>query len=352
MTGTFLYGIVERANPAKLDIRGIDGTSRVRVAASGDFGAVVSAHQSATDFHAQPREGVFRCLLAYQRVIERLVQRQMVLPVKFGTVLASAGEARDLISQNRTALRNAFDSVRGTVEIELAATWDISRILHEVGGEPAVVTARETIERSGHASPDDRVQLGRLVKSCLDQRRTAIRDRALDVLGSLATRVASHALLDDRFVMNEAFQITRERLPEFDRRVRQLDALFEDQILFRVVGPLPPYTFCTVEVTRVTARQLDEARDVLGLDAEGLDDHAVRGAYRNLAAQTQRQLRVASSAGPRVGQLKEASELLLARCRADPAARQLTADRRDRWVARIQSTGLVDISPASFGGGV
>ncbi len=352
MTGTFLYGIVERADPANLNVRGIDGTSRVRVAAYGDLGTVVSAHQGATDFGALPREALLRSLLAYQQVIERVAQRQMVLPVKFGTVLAAADEARDLIAQNRTVLRDAFESVRGTVEIEVAVTWELSRILHEIGAEPEVASAREALERHGRASPDERVALGRLVKSCLDRRRTAIRGRALDDLGPLAARVASHALLDDRFAMNEAFQIPRERLPEFDRRVRQLDALFEGQILFRVVGPLPPYTFCTVDVTRVTALQLDEARGVLGLSGAALDTHVVRGAYRNLAAQTQRQLRAASSAMPRFGQLKAASELLLAGCRADPPARQLAADRRDHWLARIQSTGLPDISPASFGGGV
>ena len=336
MTGTYLYGIVERADPANLNVRGIDGTSRVRVAAYGDLGTVVSAHQGATDFGALPREALLRSLLAYQQVIERVAQRQMVLPVKFGTVLAAADEARDLIAQNRTVLRDAFESVRGTVEIEVAVTWELSRILHEIGAEPEVASAREALERHGRASPDERVALGRLVKSCLDRRRTAIRGRALD----------------DRFAMNEAFQIPRERLPEFDRRVRQLDALFEGQILFRVVGPLPPYTFCTVDVTRVTALQLDEARGVLGLSGAALDTHVVRGAYRNLAAQTQRQLRAASSAMPRFGQLKAASELLLAGCRADPPARQLAADRRDHWLARIQSTGLPDISPASFGGGV
>lgn len=352
MTRSYLYGIVEQAGPVELDVRGLDGTSRVRVVASGDLGAVVSAHKTAADFHSLPRETVLRYLLAYQRVVEHMMERQVVLPVKFGTMLGNAGEARDLVSRNRTTLGRAFASMRGMVEIEVAATWEIGWVLGEIGREPAVVSAREAIERHGHPSSGDRLQLGKLVKSHIDLRRAAIRDRALDLLRSLAASVATHALLDDRLVMNEAFLITSGDLPEFERRVRQLDTLFDGQIVFRIVGPLPPYTFCTVDVTRVSAGQLEEARRALGLKGEELDEQVVRGAYRRAAA-AQRQLpRNASAAEPRFSQLREASELLLGSCRSDPTDRRFGSDRRDRWLAKIRTTGLDEISPASFGGGV
>lgn len=353
MTLSYLYGIVEQTSPVELDVRGLDGTSRVRVVASGDLGAVVSAHKTAADFHALPRETVLRYLLAYQRVVEHVMERQVVLPVKFGTVLENADEARDLVSRTRTTLGRAFALIRGMVEIEVAATWEISRVLQEIGREPAVASAREAIERHGQPGSEDRLQLGQLVKSHLDLRRVAIRDRALDLLRPLAASVATHALLDDRLVMNEAFLVTSGDLPEIERRVRQLDALLAGQIVFRIIGPLPPYTFCTVDVTRVSAGQLEEARRALGLKGEELDERVVRGAYRRAAAAARRQLSGnASIAEPRFSQLREASELLLGSCRTDSTDRRFGSGRGDRWLAKIRTTGLNDISPASFGGGV
>lgn len=352
MTRNLLYGIVERARPAEMDIRGLDGTSRVRVVASGDLGAVVSAHATASDFQALPRETLLKHLVAYQRIVEHVMQRQSVLPVSFGTYLESAAEARDLVSQNRTALGQAFARMRGMTELEVAATWEVGRVLAEIGRDPAVVRAREAIERRGDPTPDDRLQLGRLVESHMALRREAIRSRSLDALEPLASSTATHALLDERLVMNEAFLVSTGGVPEFEKRVHMLDALFGGQIDFRIVGPLPPYTFCTVELMRVTARQHEEARRALGLPDEELGEDVIRGAYRRAAAAAQRQLPGAAPAAELHGDgLRDASDLLLDLSRADPPDRRPGSDGRDRWIAKIRASGLNDISPASFGGG-
>jgi len=353
VTRNLLYGIVEQASPVKLDVRGLDGASRVRVVAAGGLGAVVSAHTTPFDLHALPRETLLKHLVVYQRVVERVMQRQSVLPVRFGTQLENADEARDIISQNRTTLGGAFAQMRGMTELEVAATWEIGRVLQEIGRDPAVVSAREAIELRGDPTPEDRLQLGRLVESHIELRRAAIRRRALDALESLASSTATHALLDERLVMNEAFLISTGDVPEFEKRVHRLDELFEGQIGFRIVGPLPPYTFCTVEVMRVTAGQREEARRALGLPDEELAERVIRGAYRRAAAAAQRQLPGdVPIAEPHAGDLRGASELLLDLCRTDPTDRRLGSDGRDRWITKIQTTGLDDISPASFGGGV
>ncbi len=356
MTRVFLYGIVEGTLPAAIDVRGLDGTSRVRVVASGAIGAVVSAHATPFDVHDLPRETLLTNLVAYQRVVERVMQRQSVLPVKFGTQLESADEARDLVSQNRTTLGGAFARMRGMTELEVAATWEIGSVLQEIGRDPAVVSAREAIQSRGDPTPEDRVGLGRLVGSLIELRRAAIRRRALDALESLASNTAAHALLDERLVMNEAFLIPTGDLPEFEGRVQELDALFEGRIDFRIVGPLPTYTFCTVDVARVTAAQRDEARRALGLADEEPDERAIRGAYRRAAASAQRQLPAAAQGDAPVTEapgsdLRGASELLLDLSRTDPTDRRPGSDSGDRWIARIRTTGLDDISAATFGGG-
>jgi Gas vesicle synthesis protein GvpL/GvpF len=352
VTGAYLYGIVERAQPSGVDARGLDGTSRVRVVASGDLGAVVSAHTTASNLHALPRESLLKDLVAYQRVVERVMRRQSVLPVRFGTQLQSAGEARDLVSQNRTTLSEAFARMRGMTELEVAATWEIGCVLQEIGHDPAVVSAREAIELRGDPTLEDRLQFGRLVESHIELRRAAIRRRVLDTLEPLASSTATHALVDERLVMNEAFLISAGDLPEFERQVHGLDALFDGQIDFRIVGPLPPYTFCTVEVMRVTALQQEEARRTLGLPDGELDERIIRGAYRRAAAAAQRQLPGdAPAAKLHGGDLGGASELLLDLSRTDPTDRRPGSDGRDRWIAKIRTTGLDDISPASFGGG-
>ena len=50
--------------------------------------------------------------------------------------------------------------------------------------------------------------------------------------------------------------------------MNQLDRHFRNRINFRIVGPLPPYSFGIFEVTKVEFRALNEAREMLGLGEE------------------------------------------------------------------------------------
>lgn len=48
-----------------------------------------------------------------------------------------------------------------------------------------------------------------------------------------------------------AFLLPKSRQAEFDRRVEALDAELGGQLLFKVVGPLPPYSFSTIEIEQI-----------------------------------------------------------------------------------------------------
>ena len=348
MTQDFLYGIVEQTRPSTMGVHGLDGTRPVRLVASGSLGVVVSADRIAPDIWALPRETLLKYLVAYQRVVEHVMRRHSVLPVRFGTQLESAAEVRDLVAQNHTTLAEAFGRMRGLTEIEVAATWDLGRVLQEIGRDPAIVSARDAIERGATPSPEERVEFGRLVASHVERHRAAIRESALEALTPIASNTVSHALLSADLVMNEAFLVSTGNVQEFERRVHELDERFDGQINFRIIGPLPPYTFCTVEVIRVTADQRHEATQALGLPDEGADETAIRGAYRRAAAAAQRRrLRDARPTETSQRDLKGASELLLDLAHTDAG----TGSRcQDRWVVKIRTTGLDDIRAASYGG--
>jgi hypothetical protein len=348
VTQDFLYGIVEQTRPSTIGVHGLDGTRPVRLVASGNLGVVVSADRISPDIQALPRETLLKYLVAYQRVVEHVMRRHSVLPVRFGTQLASAAEVRDLVSQNHTTLAEAFGRMRGFTELEVAATWDLGLVLQKVGRDPAIVSAREAIERAGSPSPEARIEFGRLVGSHIERQKVAIREAALEALTPMASSTASHAVLSADLVMNEAFLVSSGDVAEFERRVHGLDERFDGQINFRIIGPLPPYTFCTVEVIRVTADQRHEATQALGLPDEDADETAIRGAYRRAAAAAQRR-RLADARPTETGQrdLKGASELLLDLSHTDA---RVGSQGQDRWVVKIRTTGLDDIGAASYGG--
>jgi hypothetical protein len=351
----YVYGVVGTAADQEVcgGAAGLDGTSPVGIVAQGGIGCVISAHRG-QDPRAVSRETILRYLLRHQQVVEHVMQGRTVLPMKFGTTLESHEEVRALLAQARYDLGKALDLMLDKVEVEVAATWDINRVLQEVGQGEEVARAREAIAARGSPTMEDKVQLGQVVKACLDRRRDAYRERMLEYLRPLAMDMAPNALVAEEMVMNVAFLVERARQQEFDQRVRALDALFDDQVTFRVIGPLPPYSFSTVEVTRLSEEQVEQARQELELPAVFVEAE-VRRAYRRLAAREQRKVQrgVKVSADGLV-RARQASEVLLAWRRA-PASHSYGGSsggdekRSCLFVVAVRGTGYQEIAAARFG---
>lgn len=314
MDQTYLYAIIDGWHDTDLGITGVDGTSPVYTIPYEGIGCVVSDYRG-EEFGALSRERLIKSLLAHQRAVERVMQAHNVLPVKFGTVLQGAHEALQLLAQGYTEFQRALADVRDKVEMEVAATWETGAILAEIGEDGEVVRLRESITRGREPTVEERLQLGHLVKHCMDQRREGYRERMVSFLRPFSVDMALNAIVADDMVMNVAFLVDRAEQHQFDTAVHQLDQLFQDGITFRVIGPLPPYSFSTVQVTGLRPEQLDPARHALLLE-DVLSEAEVRTAYRRLAAKRQQGMKPEETESSELARLRGAAELLLRYCRA------------------------------------
>jgi hypothetical protein len=303
------------------------------------------------------KEEVVRSLLAHQVVVEHIMREHTVLPVRFGTILAGSEEVRGLLSQGHQQFVDALAWIGDKVEVEVAATWDTERVLREISAEPEIARGREAIASRPRQTLEDRIHLGQMVKASMDRRRDGYRERMIDFLKSVAVDEQPNALVSNEMVMNVAFLVERVQQREFDERVRELDSLFNNEVTFRVIGPLPPYSFSTVEVTRLTGQQIEEARQELELPGM-FSEPEVRRAYRRLAAKEQRKALLGMDAPvDRLARLRRASEVLLACCRGR-ASRGDGADVSGSratdclFVVSIRGTGYQEVEQARFGGAV
>jgi len=284
---------------------GIDGARPVQLIEAGGLSAVVSEHNG-EPLTTMPKEGLVRALLSHQRVVEGFLSGRAVLPARFGTVLAGTEEVLALLQQSRAQLFEQLESLWDRVEVEVAATWDLQAVLAGIGRDEEVVRVREAM--SPEAAQSERLRLGRLVKAKMDQRRDSYREVMVAALKPLAVDVNANALVSDMLVMNVAFLIESGEQAQFDQAVEGLDRRFQDEITFRVIGPLPPYSFSTLEVERVTPEEVQEAAAILQL-SEARHEAEVRRAYRRLAAKELRGSR--GNADPsRLSRLRESADCM------------------------------------------
>ena len=110
-------------------------------------------------------------------------------------------------------------------------------------------------------------------------------------------------------VLNAAVLIGRDEEARFDRLIDQLNGDHEDRLNFRCVGPLPPYSFATAEVLAVDAKELDAARQLLGL-GESPRPVEIKAAYRRLLQEVHPDKNPDADAADRMKELVAAHELL------------------------------------------
>jgi hypothetical protein len=245
---------------------------RFEVITDGALAAVVS-ETMIPGYTDLPRGDVMRALTQHQAAVEALMRGDVaLLPVKFGTVLADEGQVRNVLYLGRTDFERAFELVGRRSEVDVAVTWDPARIFGEIARMPEIVALRAEVE----ALPADKllagkVAVGRLVKEQFDARRNALRDALVAEITPHAARWRLNLLMDDSMVMNVACLVNADEATALEDRVYELDEQHTGQLNFRLIGPLPPYSFAAVEVRVVRSEDVTQASALLGLDGNGRD---------------------------------------------------------------------------------
>lgn len=332
-TPIYVYGVTAAGVPP-LRAQGMpDGRSPVTAITVGGASAIVGRHDGLV-MSGLSRPELLRRLTIHQRVIEDALEQGDVLPAQFGTVLASEDEVRLLLSGWAGLLRASLTHFSGLVEVEVAATWDLQRVLGEAASDPEVMAAKSA---AAQAAPEERhaqqVRVGKIVKEVLDSRRARCQQMLLAIVGPLAGRVQPNALVSDELVFNVAFLVQRRATADFEAAIDCLDEELAGSVQLRVIGPLPPYTFGAVTVTRFDAERLAAGRALLGLAGE-ISEQAVLSRYRQLAMEFHPDLQPADGdAAKRFAALSAARADLLAYARS--RARVSAADGDPALLVRI-----------------
>lgn len=280
MNRIYLYAIVPGAERPPLDVAGVwPDEPQVRIIRGGALAAVVGVAPP-IDFRALSREDAIRYLLAHQRVVETVMRNSAALPVKFGTTLPDETAVVGMLTRGATVLAPPLAELSQHVQVELIVSWNIDDIVREVAAEDAVVQLKTEIAvQPGGASNDQRLAIGKLIKESIDHRRESCRSRIVATVRSIAADVVENALMDDRMIANLALLLAKDASAALDERLAELDKEFGERLHFRCIGPLPPYSFATVEVNLPSFEAVDRARRALSLgESAGLAE--IKSAYR------------------------------------------------------------------------
>jgi DnaJ-domain-containing protein 1 len=232
------------------------------------------------DYKTMTKDLLLRSLLDHQKVIERVMDSYATVPFKFGSLARNEKEVKQILTQGHSLFKSLLPWVRERVEFELVATWDREKVFKALYEEESEIRfLQEMIERKSERDALlEKIKLGKLVHECLTKRRFHFKDKILSQLKECPESQCDHDVMDDLMILNMAFLLRKEMEREFDRKVQYLDQTFLGEVCFKLIGPLPLYSFRCIEIEWTDAKEVYEALTLLGLKEDAsLDD--LKSAY-------------------------------------------------------------------------
>lgn len=314
-SGKYIFGIIPSVSAGgKSQIDG--GVEQIQLVDSGKFTAIVT-ETDVIDYKNASREFLAHLLVRHQQTLERIMaEGHTVIPLKLGTVVKNENEVQFVLERGAALLQNIIGQAGGKVEIDLLAVWsDFQAVLKKIGEEREIVDFKQSLlSKSGPITERDQQQAGLMVKLSLTRKRDLYAKKISDRLQSAGQATVAHEAINDQIVFNTSFLIDSGLQSHFDEQVKAVNDEFGEALNFRSVGPLPCYSFYTLEVDRVDFNQLDQARKILGL-AVSASQEDIKKAYKSKALDVHPDRQPEAAA--RDGQFKvvnQAFKLLMAYC--------------------------------------
>jgi hypothetical protein len=260
---TYLYCFARTGAICGLEAVGVDGCPGVEAIEVGETAAVcspVSLDEFPGDDAEDPRRGqppdpewLIPRACRHEKVIEQVMARSPVLPVRFGAVFSSPEAVKAVLARQEPRIARFLAdaeekeewAVKGFIDGVTAKVWLLD-------SDSALVARRQLLP----ASPGKRYfQEKRLLAAAQQQVKSWGRTVATEVHAALQdVAVESRPLKlqpshltgkPGEMVLNVAFFLPRNWVAEFRAQVERVGARYEAQgLTLECTGPWPPFSFC------------------------------------------------------------------------------------------------------------
>jgi gas vesicle protein GvpL/GvpF len=242
-SGKYVYCIIQTSEPLRFGPVGIGSEpADVHTVNYRDIAAVVS--DTPLEVYDPTRENV----LAHERVNEAVMRNHTVIPMSFSTVFKTSEDIVELLRTAYDAFRDVLVKMQDKLEFGLKVLWEPEIIIREIEKEDENLRLlRQEISSQKGSTYFARMQYGRLVDSLLQERSEQLVTEIFSALGGVSVASRANKPIGDKMILNAAFLVPRDRESDFDSKVKEIDARYEN-LMFKYTGPWPPYNFVNIRL--------------------------------------------------------------------------------------------------------
>lgn len=278
-TALYIYGIVPTYYSSE-EFRKLESISVLHIPFKKVAALVSRAPR--TDYRQLGAQPLAKLLVDHQLTIEKIMGMgfSSILPMRLGSFADSAAEVIGILENGYDLLLGTLEKTADFHEIDIVATWaDFESILLMVASNPAIMDAKTELEKRGEAiSSSDQVKLGSMVHSLLEELRIHFARLVEEALKPFCLMLKQHERGGEKMVSNTAFLVDRQHSGTLENALDKLDEDLHGALNFKMVGPLPCYSFYTMEIREMSVEEIESSLKLLEM-TNPVSEKKIRNAY-------------------------------------------------------------------------
>ena len=250
----YVYGVMRASDAARATGRLSEDAGQL-VAVEHDGLAALASETPDQELRLR-RENI----MAHADVLQSAFDCGTVLPLRFGSVLPSRDVvAAQLLAPRSGALKQRLSRLDGKCEMQVKATYAEEPLLRSILAHDRRLAGlvQRTRQLPAAATHFERIRIGEAIAGAVQGRRSHDEQQLLAALRPLAVAVTVSQPHHERAVLNAAFLVEKSALTGFDQSVQSMSERFGGDAEFKLIGPMPPYSFADQDWERTEAGQLE-----------------------------------------------------------------------------------------------
>ena len=245
--GKYIYGIIRHAGPLDFGPIGIGKRADMVFGINyKDISAIVS-NSPIIQYEARR---VF--MIAHQKVLEEVMKRFTVLPVRFSTISEHNDDSGILriLEKDYEKFDGLLNKMDGKKELGLKVLAHETPIYESILEKYDEIRSLrdKLINLPADKTHYQRMKIGEMVAETLKKEIENYKNIILDILNPLAEDVNVNDNYGELMILNAAFLIKNTSETIFDNTVNDLDEKYGNYMTFKYVGTLPPYNFVNLTI--------------------------------------------------------------------------------------------------------
>lgn len=287
----FLYGVIKGCDQKELMksfetpgiSRGID-QAHVYAVSYKDLQILISHSHDTFTQRCLSKETLVKSLIDYQKFLEDVLKKEDIIPFKFGTLVQDESEVLKLLKVKYPTFKSLLNLYHDLCEFSVTATWSNPKAIFEalLREDNSLLELKKKAEVTQDST--DKIKVGQRLQTVLLSKNSDIDAVISQTLKKISQDSTSHEKMDDFMIYHESHLVQKNDMSIFYECLEELNQTLNEsgrQVQFKVIGPLPVYSFATVFVRHIPKADLEKAQNLLGIGPSSSFDEIQR-AYTHL----------------------------------------------------------------------